>query len=152
MPFTRSIGATREGFFLQVAEALETDPLLRVLFIIREDYLAHLDPYAGLLPEGLRTRFRLERLRSDAARLAVERPLQGTGRAFAAGVASTLVQELVGIRVESTAGEASRGGRGVCRTGATAGCPPESLARATRRRPRSLPRITCAPSAMSMKR
>ena len=96
----------REGFFLQVAEALETDPLLRVLFIIREDYLAHIDPYAGLLPEGLRTRFRLERLRSDAACLAVERPLQGTGRAFAAVVASTLVQELVGIRVESTAGEA----------------------------------------------
>jgi Novel STAND NTPase 1/WD domain, G-beta repeat len=97
--------AEREEFFLQIAEALEADPLLRVLFVIREDYLASLDPYADLLPEGLRTCYRLERLRRDAARMAVEGPLRGTGRAFAEGVVSALVQELVGIRVESTAGE-----------------------------------------------
>jgi DNA-binding beta-propeller fold protein YncE len=95
----------REAFFLQVAEALEADPLLRVLFVLREDYVASLDPHADLLPEGLRTRYRLERLRSEAACLAVEGPLRGTGRSFAEGVAASLVQELVGIRLESAAGE-----------------------------------------------
>jgi tetratricopeptide (TPR) repeat protein len=95
----------REEFFVQVAEALERDPLLRVLFAIREDYLANLDPYVDLLPERLRTRFRLERLRDEAACLAVEGPLQDTGRSFADGVTSSLVQELLKIRVESATGE-----------------------------------------------
>jgi conflict system STAND superfamily ATPase len=52
----------REAFFEQVRETLEADPLLRVVFVLREDYLAQLDPYAPLLPEELRTRFRLERM------------------------------------------------------------------------------------------
>ena len=95
----------REGFFRQVAEALDADPLLRVLFVMREDYLASLDPYVDLLPERLRTRYRLERLRSPAACLAVEGPLRGTGRSFAEGVASRLVQELLEIRVEGATGE-----------------------------------------------
>ncbi|MFQ5848442.1 MAG: hypothetical protein ACE5IQ_12330, partial [Candidatus Methylomirabilales bacterium] len=95
----------RRGFFQQVAEALEADPLLRVLFVIREDFLANLDPYVDLLPERLRTRYRLERLRGDAARLAVEGPLRGTGRSFADGVALSLVQELLEVRVETSTGE-----------------------------------------------
>lgn len=44
----------REGFFRQVDDALEADPLLRVVLVIREDFLANLDPYVGLLPERLR--------------------------------------------------------------------------------------------------
>ncbi|MFQ5791202.1 MAG: WD40 repeat domain-containing protein, partial [Acidobacteriota bacterium] len=95
----------REDFFHQVAKALEEDPLLRVLFVIREDCLTGLDPYADLLPDRLRTRFRLEHLRAEAAHLAIEGPLRGTDRSFAEGVASRLVQELLKIRVESVTGE-----------------------------------------------
>jgi uncharacterized repeat protein (TIGR02543 family) len=95
----------REDFFRQVAEALEADPLLRVLFVIREDYLASLDSYLHLLHERLRTRYRLERLRADSACQAVERPLRDTGRKFAEGVALSLVYKLLNIRVENAAGE-----------------------------------------------
>jgi formylglycine-generating enzyme required for sulfatase activity len=95
----------REDFFRQVAETLEADPLLRVLFVIREDYLASLDSYVDLLPERLRTRYRLRRLRADAACQAVERPLRDTEYSFAEGVASSLVQQLLNIRVTGTTGE-----------------------------------------------
>jgi len=95
----------REEFFRQVAEALEADPLLRILFVIREDYLASLDSYVDLLPERLRTRYRLRRLHADAACQAVEGPLRDTGRKFAEGVALRLVNKLLNIRVENPAGK-----------------------------------------------
>jgi hypothetical protein len=90
----------REGFFEQVRDALEEDPLLRVVFVMREDHIAQLDPYAPLLPEKLRTRFRLERLRGEAALLAVKGPLKDTTRSFAEDLAEKLVEELLKIRVE----------------------------------------------------
>ena len=95
----------REGFFKQVRNALENDPSLRAVFAIREDHIAQLDPYAPLFPEGLRTRFRLERLRKEAALLAVTGPLKYTRRSFAEGVAEELVEDLLRIRVEIGAGQ-----------------------------------------------
>jgi hypothetical protein len=95
----------REDFFRQVGQALDTDPMLRLLLLIREDYLANLDSYVALLPERLRTRYRLERLRAEAACQAVEEPVQGTDRSFAEGVASELVRQLLDIRVKSASGE-----------------------------------------------
>ena len=95
----------REGFFEQVSDALEADPLLRVVFVMREDFIAQLDPYAYLLPEKLRTRFHLERLRREAALLAVKEPLKNTGRSFAEGVAEKLVDDLLTIQVETMPGK-----------------------------------------------
>jgi hypothetical protein len=95
----------RTGFFEQVGEALEADPLLRVVLVMREDYIARLDPYAALLPGRLRTRMRLERLREDAALQAVIGPLRGTGRSFAEGVAQAVVAELMKIKVEIDPGK-----------------------------------------------
>jgi len=95
----------RRKFFEQVCDALETDPLLRVAFVIREDYIAQLDPYAPLLPEKLRTRFRLERLRKEAALSAITNPLEGRKRSFAEGAAEQLVNDLLNIRVETAAGK-----------------------------------------------
>ncbi|MCD6160925.1 MAG: ATP-binding protein [candidate division Zixibacteria bacterium] len=95
----------REDFFRQVTEALEDDPLLRVLFVIREDFLANFDPYVNLLPECLRTRYRMECLRHEAACLAVEGPLRDTERSFDKEVASNLVNQLLKIRVKSINGE-----------------------------------------------
>ena len=94
----------RDQFFLQVNQALEGDPFLRVVFAMREDYLGQLETYAGLLPERLQTRFRLARLGEAAALEAVIQPLRLTGRRFAAGVAEKLVDELLQARVESSAG------------------------------------------------
>jgi len=86
---------------------LKGDPLLRVLFVIREDYLAQMDSYASLLPEKLRTRFRLERLREEAALSAVTGPLKMTHskKGFAPGVAEKLVKDLMKVRVETAAGK-----------------------------------------------
>ena len=95
----------REVFFEQIRNGLEEDSLLRVVFVIREDYLAQLDPYARLLPEKLRTRFRLERMGKEAALSAVIEPLTGSGRSYAEGVAEQLVNELLQVRVETATGK-----------------------------------------------
>jgi WD40 repeat protein len=103
----------RYAFFEQVRDAIapkpkkrtlegtagssEMDPLLRVVLVMREDYIAGLDSYMHLLPEKLRTRFRLEHLREKAAKLAVTEPLKGTGRVFEDGVAEELVNNLLKV-------------------------------------------------------
>jgi len=97
----------RQNFFDQVSEALERDRLMRIIFVMREDYIAELDPYVSDLPGKLRTRFRLERLREDAALEAVTEPLEGTGYSFADGVAEQLVNNLLEVPVETAAGVAS---------------------------------------------
>jgi WD40 repeat protein len=89
----------RRGFFEQLAEALESTSNLRVVIAMREDYVASVDPYASLMPENLRTRFRLERLRREAALEAVINPLKETGRCFAPGVAKMLIDSLMTIHV-----------------------------------------------------
>ncbi|MGD0339949.1 MAG: ATP-binding protein [Bacteroidota bacterium] len=91
-------------FFDQVNEALESDKLLRILFVIREDFLGKLDPYANLLPDGFRCSFRLECLRQDAASDAIQEPLKGTDRYFAEGVAANLIKQLATIRTEGMYG------------------------------------------------
>jgi len=95
----------REGFFEQVSDALEADPLLRVVFVIREDFIAQLDPYEYPLPERMWTRFHMESLRREDALLAIKEPVKKVGRSFAEGVAEKLVDDLLKIRVETTPGE-----------------------------------------------
>lgn len=85
----------RAGFFEQIRNAIESDTVpLRVVFAMREDYIAELDPYVSILPEKLRTRYRLEQLRKEPALLAVTKPLIGTGRFYGKGVAEQLVDNL----------------------------------------------------------
>jgi hypothetical protein len=65
----------QKGFFEQVTDSLENNPRLRIVFIIREDHLAQLDSFKSILPEKLRPRFRLDRLRRDQAMLAIKGPI-----------------------------------------------------------------------------
>ena len=100
----------RQEFFSQVADALKADPFLRVIFSMREDYIAELEPYISVLPQYLRTRYRLERLRELSALSAVKSPLQAerfkkTGRYFAEGAAELLVKRLMLIKVKTASGE-----------------------------------------------
>jgi hypothetical protein len=94
--FTRHLDRyrDRENFFKQVSVALQDHPNLRVLFSMREDYIAELTPYVGLLPDQLRCRFRLERLKPGAALDAVRLPAQKAGREFLEGAAEELVDRL----------------------------------------------------------
>src|SRR5215208_7117539 len=99
----------RAAFFMQVRDALKQDPLLRVLFSMREDFIAELDPYVPLLPEKLRTRLRLERLRDTTALGAVIQPLETVQssngrRRFAPEVAQSLVNNLLQVKVKTPDG------------------------------------------------
>jgi formylglycine-generating enzyme required for sulfatase activity len=89
----------RADFFGQLQEAMEADPLLWVILVLREDYAAGLDPYAQLLPGKLRTRFYMQRLSRQAALAAIKRPAELAGRPFAPNVAESLVDDLRQIRV-----------------------------------------------------
>ena len=86
----------REEFFRQVDATLTRFPMLHILFTMREDYLAELTPYANLLTDDLRHRFRMERLRKDGALDAVVQPaLAGEpSRTYAPDVAEALVDNL----------------------------------------------------------
>ncbi len=90
--------AKREGFFEQLRDALNADPLLWVVLALRQDYVAALDTYARLLPGRLRTRFHMRRLGQRAALEAIEQPAQKGGRPFAPQVAQALVDNLRRIR------------------------------------------------------
>ena len=97
----------RDGFFHQVGDALQEDPLLRVLFVMREDYVARIEPFMRILKPLQQTRFRLDLLGPRGAQAAVTGPLRGTHRRFKEGVVDTLIEELLKVRVESTHGEAA---------------------------------------------
>jgi AAA+ ATPase superfamily predicted ATPase len=63
----------RAAFFEQTGEML-ADSRIWALFVLREDYLAAMDPYARLIPSHFRNRYRLDRLDIDNAKLAIEQP------------------------------------------------------------------------------
>jgi hypothetical protein len=92
----------RAGVFSQLRRALALDPALRVVLSIREEFEPQLDPFVTLLPGGLRTRFRLDRLQRAAALRAVTGPLELTPRSYADGAAERLVDDLLKTRVDAT--------------------------------------------------
>ncbi|MBL7498137.1 hypothetical protein I6A84_01665 [Frankia sp. CNm7] len=95
----------REDFIADLREATAAVPRLRLLVSIREDALARLLPYEqDIVPSGV-CRYPMLSLRPDAALAAVTGPLVGTGRAFAAGVAERLVQDLRTVTFTNTLGE-----------------------------------------------
>lgn len=120
-------------FFRQVAQALQDDPYLTVILIMRDDYIASLDLYAHLLPGGLRTRYYMQRLTREAALKAVKNPVENI-RPFAEGIAEKLVEDLSGILVHKAGGFLKRKVRAVCRAGAIAGCLFFALAESTAQR------------------
>jgi hypothetical protein len=87
-------------FFEQIAAALKEDPLLRVVFLVREDNVAQLEPFAWMLPEGLGVRYRLERLSRQAALDAIVCPVKSSGRRYGPGAAERLVDRLLLTRAE----------------------------------------------------
>jgi hypothetical protein len=96
----------RADFFEEIGAALEEDPRLRAAFAMREEYIASLDPYAGRLPERMRTRYRLEPLREQPALEAVKRPVAKFHRSFAEGAAEDLVDNLLHRSVKTPDGMA----------------------------------------------
>jgi tetratricopeptide (TPR) repeat protein len=95
----------RKPFFLQVQKLCRADKDLRLLLVIREDQVAELDPYADLLPNSLRIRYRLERLREAEALQAIVLPMEQAGYTFQEGVEKELVSNLAKIHIQTDKGE-----------------------------------------------
>ena len=93
----------REGFFIQLAQAMTDDELLWVVLTLREDFVAALDPYIHILPDNLRARFYMQRMSHDAALEAIKKPAERFSRPFAPSVAENLVDNLRQIRVHGSA-------------------------------------------------
>ena len=89
----------RRPFFDQLVQALHDLPTMKVVFCMREEYIAQLEPFAELLPEKLRPRMHLERLRGNAARNAVVKPFENRELSFDPNAADELMAELSEIRV-----------------------------------------------------
>ncbi|HET9591097.1 MAG TPA: hypothetical protein VFO91_20090 [Anaerolineales bacterium] len=89
----------REDFFRQLARAMQNYPNLWVVLVMREDYIAYLDPYVHLLPGRLRVRYYMQRLSHEAAIEAVKQPAARAKRPFARGVAEKLVNDLSSVKV-----------------------------------------------------
>jgi len=91
----------RKEFFEQLAQVLEDDPRLRVILVMREDFIALLDPYANLLPGRLRMRYFMQRLEYPAALKAVTEPVKRKdfSRPYDPGAAEKLVDDLRTIKV-----------------------------------------------------
>jgi hypothetical protein len=96
----------REALIRQLAEALESDPLLRVVLVMRREFVGQLETYAPLLPQDLRiTPFALDQLGPEAAQQAVEGPLARTDRKIEPEASQRLVEELRTITVRGAGGE-----------------------------------------------
>ncbi|WP_420640874.1 pre-peptidase C-terminal domain-containing protein [Candidatus Leptofilum sp.] len=84
----------RIAFFRQLSKAMSEDPYLYVLLSMRGDYVDRISPYVHLLPNGLRSRYNMERMRETAALQAVSLPAKEAGRPFVPEVAQKLVNYL----------------------------------------------------------
>ena len=89
----------RRPFFDQLVQALHDLPTMKIVFVMREEYIAQLEPFAELMPEKLRPRMHLERLRGNSARNAVVKPFQKWALSFDPTAADELMAELSEIRV-----------------------------------------------------
>ncbi|MDX2000599.1 MAG: hypothetical protein SF066_23000 [Thermoanaerobaculia bacterium] len=95
--------AARRKFFETLGQTLREELELTLLLGLREDYLAHLDPYLDLFPDRLRGHFRLELLSAEAAFEAVTRPALGAGVPFSSAAARELVADLGQSRDQAAA-------------------------------------------------
>ncbi len=84
-------------------------PTLWALFSMREDYVAELQPFLGLIPTGLAFRYRIDLLERDRALEPVAKP---AGSAMDPATAPRLVEGLLTIQLRTPEGkEVTREGR-----------------------------------------
>lgn len=97
--------AQRSRFVAELVDCVANDERLRILFVVREDYLADVLSLAEAFPAPLRSSMRLPLLGKDEAMEAIEGPLRGSGFSYADGVATELVEDLTRVRVEISPGK-----------------------------------------------
>ncbi|MEM7584999.1 MAG: hypothetical protein AAF560_16515 [Acidobacteriota bacterium] len=95
-----AVGA-KEEFFDQLGELLR-NPTVWALFILREDYLAPLAPYAQRVPTQLQNRFRIDLLKPEQAKQVMVELARIGGRQFPA--ATQLAADLSRVKVQQADG------------------------------------------------
>jgi hypothetical protein len=99
----------RRAFFEEPRTMVDEQPDVRLLFSLREEHLGELDMYSEYVPEEFRIRYHLERLRTEAAKEAIEKPIQSSGRWFGKGVANEIVTDLSKERIQTRVGHKGKG-------------------------------------------
>ena len=95
--------AGKQAFFSQLGSALR-DRKRWALFSIREDYIAALDPYLRPIPTRFANTYRLDLLRAETARQAIQAPARGAGVNFTDEAAQKLVDDLRLVQVQQLDG------------------------------------------------
>lgn len=93
----------KKEFFTQVGKALR-DRRRWVLFSMREDYVAALDPYLSYIHTRFASTFRLDFLDKEQACLAIQLPAKEAGVNFRGIAVRKLVDDLSMVRVQRTDG------------------------------------------------
>jgi WD40 repeat protein len=87
------------AFFAQLGHALRHRHRW-ALFVMREDYLAALDPYLRPIPTRLGNTYRLDNLGVNAAQQAIQQPVQENGVTFVAEAVNKLVNDLRLVQIQ----------------------------------------------------
>lgn len=93
----------KQDFFTQVGQALQNE-YLWALFVIREDYLGALEPYARAIPTRLANTFRLDLLGESSASQAIQEPARRSGVEFTDQAVEKLVNDLRLVQVQQSDG------------------------------------------------
>jgi WD40 repeat protein len=94
----------KQVFFNQMGDIL-SDRSLWALFVIRDDFLGALEPFALSIPTQFSNTFRLELLNSHAAQQAIQKPVARQGITFLESAAQKLVDDLRIIQTQTASGE-----------------------------------------------
>jgi ABC-type amino acid transport substrate-binding protein len=102
--------ADRDRFLDVLIDLLDEFDSLRLLFSIREEWLADIDERAPRFRDGLRARQRLHGLTRGQAAAAVREPLKATGAdvCFSDGAVNKLLHDLMTVHVEDSDGRTLR--------------------------------------------
>jgi hypothetical protein len=93
----------KKEFFAQLGAALH-DRHWWALFSMREEFLGALDPYLPYIPTRLIVRFRLDLLKEDAAREAIQNTARAANAEFTDEAAIKLVNDLRRVRIQGFTG------------------------------------------------
>jgi WD40 repeat protein len=93
----------KEAIFQALGEALR-DPNLWALFVLREEYLAALEPYVDWIPSRWTNTFRLDLLGREAVLEVLQRAAEQGGRTFTPQAADQLFANLARIQVQQPDG------------------------------------------------
>ena len=91
---------TAKASFLDELGAALRDRGRWVLFAMREELVAQLDPYVSAMPSRFSSRYRLDLLGPAAARLAMQAPTRSAGVEFTDAAANLLVDDLRRVKVQ----------------------------------------------------